>query len=213
MERCTTVKNYKELSRIEFNREAQKFDNAAGIDIYKMCRQSYSFLIDEIKREKFETLLDVGCGTGNSIELLYKEFPEKKYMGIDLAENMIEAACRKAIPNAGFLVGDAENLPFEEGKFDVVICKESFHHYPQVEKFFQSAYRVLKPGGRLIILDMTIPAAGRWFENHVILPMMKKGDVHVYGLNEVRQLYVSAGFRVERAEKAGKMRFLACGRK
>ncbi|NMM61887.1 class I SAM-dependent methyltransferase [Clostridium sp. P21] len=207
------MKDYKELSKIEFNREAQKFDNAKGIDIYKVCQNSYSYIIDEVKKEEFQSLVDVGCGTGNSIELLSKEFPERKYVGIDLAENMIAVANKKAIKGAEFLVGDAENLPFEEGQFDTLICKESFHHYPNVENFFKSAYKVLKTGGRLIILDMTILALGRWIDNHILFPIMRKGDAHVYGLHEVELLYISAGFQVERSEKLGNMRFIICGRK
>ncbi len=207
------MKDYKELSRKEFNKEAEKFDQAKGMDVYKMCKESYAPILDEVKKEPFESLLDVGCGTGNSIESLKNEFPEKKYTGIDLAENMIAVAKKKRIPGTDFVVGDAENLPFKEAQFDVIICKESFHHYPHVEKFFQSAYRALKPGGRLIILDMAIPAVGRWINNHFILPLMKKGDVHVYGIDEVKRLYRSVGFKVERADKIESMRFIFCGRK
>ncbi len=207
------MKDYKELSRKEFNREAEKFDQAKGLDVYSMCKESYTPILEEVKKETFGSLLDVGCGTGNSIERLKDEFPKKKYTGIDLAENMIAVAKKKRIPGADFVVGDAENLPFKEAQFDVIICKESFHHYPHVEKFFQSAYRTLKPDGRLIILDMAIPAVGRWINNHVLLRLMKKGDVHVYDIDEVKRLYRSVGFKIERAEKIEKMRFISCGRK
>ncbi|MFR7358928.1 MAG: class I SAM-dependent methyltransferase [Dorea longicatena] len=47
-----------------------------------------------------------------------------------------------------FLVGDSENLPFENESFDVVICTNSFHHYPNPHAFMNEASRVLKNGGK-----------------------------------------------------------------
>lgn len=138
---------------------------------------------------------------------------ERSYTEIDLAENMIQIARNKELKGVNFLVGDAENLPFEENKFDVIICKESFHHYPNVNNFFESAYRVLKPGGRMIILDMTLPAFGRWIENHIILKLINTGNVHIYELKEVEELYQNVGFTIERLEKIGEMRFISTGRK
>lgn len=207
------MKNYKELSKNEFNKEAKKFDHAKSTDIYKMCQESYGPLLEEVMKEEFNSLLDIGCGTGNSIEKLYRENWERSYTGIDLAENMIQIARNKELKGVNFLVGDAENLPFEENKFDVIICKESFHHYPNVNNFFESAYRVLKPGGRMIILDMTLPTLGRWIENHIILKLINTGDVHIYELKEVEELYQNVGFKIERLEKIEKARFISTGRK
>lgn len=207
------MKDYKELSRQEFNREAEKFDNASVTDVYSMCKNSYEPILNEVKEETFETLLDVGCGTGNSIERLCKDLPNKKYVGIDLAEKMVEIAQKKEIKNSRFVVGDAEKLPFSDNQFDVIICKESFHHYPNVEKFFQSAYRVLKPGGRLIILDMTCPAPLRWLYNHVLLKCINKGDVHVYNMREMEKLYADAGFSLEKKRREKEFRFVTVGRK
>lgn len=207
------MKNYKELSKNEFNKAAAKFDYAGITSIYRMCKDSYEPLLNEANKEEFHYLLDVGCGTGNSIERLYMKNPEISYTGIDLAENMIQVARSKKLQGVNFLIGDAENLPFEENMFDVIICKESFHHYPKVKDFFESAYRVLKPGGRLILLDMTVPALGRWLENHIIFRLMHTGDVHMYSLKEVESLYKNAGFKIEVLQGIGKMRFISSGRK
>ena len=70
---------------------------------------------------------------------------------------MIEAANAKGLDGVSFVVGDCEALPFEAESFDAVICSNSFHHYPNPQKFFDSVRRVLRPGGRLILQDYTAP--------------------------------------------------------
>ncbi|MBE6071857.1 MAG: methyltransferase domain-containing protein [Clostridium butyricum] len=208
------MKDYKELSRNEFDKEAERFDQENKINIYKMCEKGYSYLIDEVKKEQFHSLLDVGCGTGNTISLLNDQFPNKKYTGMDLSENMIKVAKKKNISNASFMTGDAENMPFSNNQFDVIICKESFHHYPNVEKFFKECYRVLKNGGRLIIMDVEPPSKIiRWVYNHIILRFANKGDVHVYNIEETKTLYLSTRFNFESGKKVDKIRFICCGRK
>ena len=117
-------------------------------DCMKMCKDDYPPVLEELNQYPLQTLLDVGCGTGPMIELLLKEFPDKRCTGIDLTLRMIEAAQAKNLADASFLVGDSEHLPFEAGAFDVVICTNSFHHDPNPQAFMQEAARVLKDGGR-----------------------------------------------------------------
>ena len=206
------MKDYKELSRKEFDKEADKFDQEQGMNIYKMCEKGYSYLIDEVKKEQFHSLLDVGCGTGNTITLLNDQFPNKKYTGMDLSENMIKVAKKKNISNALFMTGDAENMPFKDNEFDVIVCKESFHHYPNVEKFFKECYRILKKRGRLIIMDVEPPVEIiRWIYNHFLLHLMNTGDVHVYNIAETENLYRSNGFKLECGKKVDSMRFICSG--
>ena len=101
--------------------------------------------------------------------------------------------------------------------FDVVICCQSFHHYPNVQDFFNSVYRVLRPGGRLILRDMTAKSEpALWFFNHVELPVVNMaghGDVHVYGVEEVRELCRKAGLTLESGEKRGFFRLHCVARK
>lgn len=104
---------------------------------------------------KFNDVLDCGCGTGPMIQLLHDKYPDKRYVGLDLTPEMINVANAKKLSNTEFVVGDSENLPFEENSFDAIICSNSFHHYPNPQNFFNSAYCVLRKGGRLILRDYT----------------------------------------------------------
>ena len=118
-----------------------------------------------------------------------------------------EVAKTKNMEGVELVVGDCENLPFADNSFDVVICCESFHHYPNPQNFFDSVYRVLRPGGRFILRDMTAKTAPvRWFFNHVEMPIINltgHGDVHVYGKDEVQKLCENAGLHMEFFEKRG----------
>ena len=206
---------YKALSIKEFSKAAKVYEtDKAGI--YKMCKKDYPDVLAELQKEPFDTLLDCGCGTAPMISLLYDQYPEKHYTGIDLTPEMIAVAKAKNIPDAEFIVGDCEKLPFKDNSFDAVICCQSFHHYPNVQDFFNSVYRVLKPGGRLILRDMTMGAPGRWFANHIEIPLINltgHGDVHVYGRDEVDTLCRNAGLKMELFEKRGFCRLHSVARK
>ncbi len=68
-----------------------------------------------------------------------------------MTPEMIHVAQEKHLSNTKFLVGDSEQLPFKKGTFDAVICSNSFHHYPNPQDFFNSAYRVLRKGGFTVL--------------------------------------------------------------
>ena len=199
---------YKELSVKEFTKAAEIYDSGhAGI--YEMCKDDYPPILEELKAVDFEELLDVGCGTGPMIELLTREYPDKHYTGLDLTPKMIETAQAKNLAGATFLVGDSENLPFEEGSFDAVICANSFHHYPNPQKFFDGAAKVLKPGGVLILRDYTAAGWIVWLMNHLEMPLANligHGDVRCYTRERVRQFAEAAGLSVVKLEQQKKFR-------
>ena len=211
-----TSKEYKDLSVKEFTKAAAIYEtNHAGV--YNMCKKDYPDVLAELEKEPFTDLLDCGCGTAPMLTLLHEKYPEKHYTGIDLTPKMIEAAKAKNMEGVELVVGDCENLPFAENSFDAVICCQSFHHYPNVQDFFDSVARVLRPGGRLILRDMSAKSAPvRWFFNHVEMPLVNlagHGDVHVYGVEEVRALCDRAGLVLERGEKRGFFRLHCVARK
>jgi SAM-dependent methyltransferase len=145
------------------------------------------------------------------------KYPDKHYTGIDLTPKMIEVAKNKRMTNVELVVGDCENLPFAENSFDAVICSESFHHYPNPQDFFNSVYRVLRPNGRFILRDITVePSVRRWLFNHIgvkLVNLTGKGDVRIYGRDDIKKLCDNAGLHLELFEKRTSYRLHAVIRK
>ena len=114
---------------------------------------------------------------------------------------MIETAQKRNLKDVKFLLGDCENLPFDDNSFDVITCSHSFHHYPNPEKFFASVKRVLKPKGRLIIQDNTKRGIKRLTTNFIMWPLKrllgKLGDVKIYSRNDIERLCRNSGLIME----------------
>ena len=190
--------DYKRLSIKEFSKAARIYESGhAGI--YEMCKDDYPQMFEELEREPFASVLDVGCGTGAVIELLHEKHPDARYTGLDLTPEMIAVARNKKLSDCDFVVGDAENLPFADKSFDAVITSNSFHHYPHPDLFFSEAHRVLKNGGRLILRDYTSNDFVVWLMNSFEMPIANlcgHGDVRILKVSQFRAMAESAGFTV-----------------
>ena len=100
-------------------------------------------------------VLDVGCGRGGTVHVVSTMFDAQSVTGLDLSPQAI-AFCRQAHarPNVAFHEGDAEQLPFANGAFDVVTNVESSHSYPVIASFYAEVFRVLSPGGAFLYTDL-----------------------------------------------------------
>ena len=197
-----SAEELKTLTLHEFNRAAEQFDNSDP-SVYNLCRKDYPDILAELEKEDFTDVLDAGCGTGAVIALLAEKHPDRHYTGIDLSPKMIEIAAAKGTKHAKFVCGDCEALPFEPDSFDVITCSMSFHHYPHPVEFFRSCRRVLRPGGRLIIRDMTASPFLRKLINGVEIPLahlLGRGDVACYGEKDFARFCRESGLKLERFE-------------
>lgn len=99
-------------------------------------------------------VLDVACGTGDmAVELLRQGC---SVTGVDLSKEMMAIAKQKA-PQAEYKLADAEHLPFEDATFDAVTCAFGVRNFVHLEQGLSEMLRVLKPGGRMVILELATP--------------------------------------------------------
>ncbi|MDR3577591.1 MAG: methyltransferase domain-containing protein [Anaerolineaceae bacterium] len=111
-----------------------------------------------------EQILEVGCGTGTlSLAAKRQAGAHSTVCGIDIAPDMIETARQKAAKaglDAQFQVGRIETIPYPDNQFDLVLSSLMLHHIPDdknKQQGLKEIFRVLKPGGRLLIVDMAPP--------------------------------------------------------
>ncbi len=147
------VSDFSKVINDSFSRQAENFES----DRMQFSNQDYlSHIVKQIAPQGNETVLDVAAGTGLCARALAPFVQEA--VCVDATEEMRAQGIRKAkeegISNIRFLPGFAEALPFSESQFDIVISRLAFHHFLQTQPPFSEMVRVLKPGGKLVIIDM-----------------------------------------------------------
>ncbi len=141
-------------------------------------------------------ILDVGCGTGVFAARIHQRLPQARVWGLDLVAGMLNKGAERWRRHAGGIVpvqGDSERLPFASGSFDVVTCAHSFHHYPHQDRAVAEMFRVLKPGGRLLLVDGHRDWLWGWFIYDVCVAHLE-GGVHHASKARFRRLFEAAGF-------------------
>ncbi len=175
-------------SRAAFDAQAATYDEGMEGD---HARRLYQHVVGEVMRVAAGVpsprVLDLGCGTGALAACLLDAIPGCSLAGVDLSPRMVEVARARLRDRAEVLLGDAERLPFHDAAFDVVVCNDSFHHYPDPERAVFQAWRVLATGGALVLGDVWQPAPARALMN-AWMPRSHEGDVRIYSETELRDV-------------------------
>lgn len=156
-----------------------------------------AFIQDKIEAKKLRRLsslpkgknvLEIGCGNGTGTKLIIKYFAPKKIYATDLDKRMIELAIKKNTnPNTHFEIGDASKLKYENNQFDAIFNFGIIHHIPNWKDCLEELKRVLKPGGELIIEDLSIETF-----NTLTGKILKKLTKHPY--NEMYRMEEFIGY-------------------
>lgn len=145
-------------------------------------------------------VLDLGCGGGH---VSYRAAPHvAEVVACDVTRSMLDAvattAAERGLSNITVQEAAAEALPFAAGSFDAVLCRFTTHHWQDLEVGLQEARRVLKPGGRAILID-TVAPANRVLDSHLQTIELLRDASHVrnYSTAELISALSRAGFAVD----------------
>lgn len=109
-----------------------------------------------IKVLNYQTIADLGAGEGTLAQLLAQR--AEKVIAVDLSPKMVEfgqnLATQNGLTNLEYRLGDLEEPPIEDATLDLAILSQALHHAEHPQRALNSAFRILKPGGRLIVLDL-----------------------------------------------------------
>lgn len=136
-----------------FTRQSENFQ-AGKLSFSK--KEYLDFTVSCVKPSENDTVLEVAAGTcacGRAFSPFVHQL-----ICLDMTSAMLSVgkteAERQKLNNMIFVLGDAREMPFLENSFDIVISRLAFHHFPDTKGPFEEMLRVLKPGGKLVLIDM-----------------------------------------------------------
>lgn len=180
----------------QFDRQAAHYDRQWNT----WSEETLGWLLDSAAPRAGDFVLDVATGTGFTALAFAPHVGT--VIGLDVSSGMLEQARRQAgeqkIANAVFQEGAAESLPFADAAFDIVTCRIAPHHFLDIGKFLTEAARVLKPSGRLALVDTTVPddspEAAQW--QNEVEAVRDPSHVRNHTPSEWRRMTEAAGLTV-----------------
>jgi SAM-dependent methyltransferase len=199
----------KQHARAQFEKWAVSYDRSVLNELIflpsvRACQEEIARWQAERGAKPFR-MLDVGCGTGSLLTLLARDERAELLVGLDYAKEMVRRAADKSAASEHaeklqVINGDSERLPLADQSFDIVTCCNSFHHYPHQAAAIREFRRVLRPGGRLVLIDGFRDNVVGWVVFDVAVALAEK-HVHHASWSELRTMIREAGFDHVRQRK------------
>lgn len=186
-EKVTPYKDSK-LSKKEqvatmFNTISGNYDNLNRVISFGIDVKWRKKVLDLVAKTKPNTILDIATGTGD-LAILMAQTSAQKIIGLDISSGMLDVgkqkiAARKLSERIEMVLGDSENMPFEDNHFDAITVAFGVRNFENLEKGLSEILRVLKPGGTFVILETSVPEKtpfkqGYHFYSKNILPLIGK---------------------------------------
>ncbi|MDR2977539.1 MAG: class I SAM-dependent methyltransferase [Streptococcaceae bacterium] len=164
------------------------------------------FIVKQLEIPRGAEVLDVGCANGKLLKMLSQAAKRPiRGAGLDISEKMTIVA-QALHPEFKFVAGSAQEMPFADQSFDIVICSASFHHFADPAAFLAEAARVLKPNGKLVIAEIRIPVVTHLY-NRFITRNSHEGDVQMYRPKELSQLFTENDWAIQRRKIARQIQY------
>lgn len=147
------------------------------------------------RRASYDTVVDVGCGSGYSLPKLAQRFAPRELVGVDLDPGMLATAraeCERAGVPARLVEASSTRMPLPDASADLLFCHQTFHHLVEQEAALAEFLRVLKPGGVLLFAEST----RRYIHSWIIRALFRHPMDVQRSAPEYLQMLRTAGFVV-----------------
>lgn len=163
---------------------------------------SLRLLLSRLVLAPTSRVLDVGCGAGNLLAAIADRFPGVELVGVDRCRPVLEQGMAKLGQRAQFIQADGQQLPLPAKHFDVLVNTHCFHRFPDQQRAVAEMFRVVKPGGEVLVVDGWRDGPwGRMIYDR-LLPAFE-GDVLHASRTRLRALFEEAGFEVVVQRRGG----------
>ena len=173
---------------------------AAGYDQQPMRQKQADAYLLAFLAERFAdateipSILDLGCGTGSQLVANQPHLSMARLVGLDFSAGMLQQAQQKAAP-INWIQADSIQPPFADQSFDYISNQFSFHHVADKAAMFRAIYRLLRPGGRLVVLNIVPSEMPDWLY-YRYFPAAYEADQHDYpALYQLVDWLIEVGFR------------------
>jgi ubiquinone/menaquinone biosynthesis C-methylase UbiE len=154
------------LLKRAFGRPEGMLGRFGGIVMARMNRQAAAWGIELLEPGKNGRVLEIGFGPGVAIDLLARSAPDLRVTGIDPSSEMVRQAHRRNAAAIGrnavdLRQGSADDLPFDDESFDAALAINSMQAWPDAMAGLREVRRVVRPGGRLVLVFTPYSGQGR----------------------------------------------------